>query len=332
MDLTTHYIGLDLKNPIVASASPLSRSLDGLRRIEDAGAGAVVLQSLFEEQIAHESLALDHYLSVGTESHNEALSYFPDADSYDVGPEKYLELIRSGKENISIPIIASLNGVSTGGWTRYASLMEKAGADGIELNMYYLPTNVNVSGAEIEKRYLETLDAVIKSVSIPVAVKLSPYFSSTAHMASCLAREGARAAVLFNRFYQPDFDLEKLEVVPSLEFSRSYDLRLPLHWTAILFGHVPLDLAITTGVHTHFDVLKCMMAGANVVEIASELLHNGLGRIEEILDGVRGWMEEFEYESVRQMHGSMSQLRCPDPGAFERANYMKVLQSFRTPA
>ena len=328
MDLTTHYMGLALMSPLVASASPLSKSVEGVKRLEDAGAAAVVLLSLFEEQIANESLALDHYLSVGTESYNEALSYFPEADKYEVGPDKYLELIRGAKESVSIPIIGSLNGVSTGGWIRYARLMEQAGADGIELNMYYIPTNVNISGADIEQRYLDTLDAVVKSVTIPVAVKLSPFFSSTANIVARMAREGARAVVLFNRFYQPDFDLEKLEVVPSLEFSRSYDLRLPLHWAAILFGHVPVDIAITSGIHTHLDVLKSLMAGANVVEVASELLQHGVGRIGEIELALRAWMEEFEYESVRQMHGSMSQIRCPDPGAFERANYMKVLQSY----
>jgi len=332
MDLTTHYMGLTLKNPIVASASPLSKNIASIKRLEDAGASAVVLFSLFEEQIAHESLALDYYLSAGTESYAEALSYFPEESSYHAGPEQYLELIREAKASTEIPIIGSLNGVSRGGWIKYAALMEEAGANGIELNMYSLPTNVNISGADIEQRYLDTLGDVLKTVKIPVAVKLSPYFSSTAHMAARLAREGARGLVLFNRFYQPDFDLEQLEVVPSLEYSRSYDLRLPLRWAAILFGHVPVDIAITSGVHTHQDVLKSMMAGASIVEITSELLQNGVGRIQEILDAMTAWMTEYEYVSVHQMQGSMSQVKCPDPSAFERANYMKVLQSIQTTA
>jgi dihydroorotate dehydrogenase (fumarate) len=328
MDLTTHYLGLELKHPVLASASPLSKTVSGVKRLEDGGAAAVVLLSLFEEQIAHDSLALDYYLSAGTESYNEALSYFPEASSYEVGPDKYLDLISGAKSSCSIPIIASLNGISHGGWTSYAALMEQAGADAIELNMYYLPTNVNITGAEIEQRYLDTLASVLASVKIPVAVKLSPYFSSTANMASQLAREGARGLVLFNRFYQPDFDLANLEVVPGLELSRSYDMRLPLHWTAILYGHVPVDISVTSGVHTAQDVLKCMMAGASVVEMASELLHHGPNRVQEIVGDIRAWMEEYEYESIGQMQGSMSQLKCPDPSAFERANYMKVLQSY----
>ncbi len=332
MDLTTQYMGLELKHPVLASASPLSKTLAGIKRLEDGGASAIVLLSLFEEQLAHDSLALDYFLSVGTDSYNEALSYFPEASSYEVGPDKYLDLISGAKSNCTVPIIASLNGISRGGWTDYATLIEQAGADGIELNMYYLPTNTSITGAEIEQRYLDTLSDVLAAVKIPVAIKLSPYFSSTANIASQMAREGARGLVLFNRFYQPDFDLEKLEVVPSLELSRSYDMRLPLHWAAILYGHVPVDMAITSGVHTHLDVLKCMMAGASVVEIASELLHNGPGRAQEIVDAMASWMAEFEYESVRQMQGSMSQIKCPDPSAFERANYMKVLQSFQTAA
>ncbi len=329
MDLSTTYMGMTLKHPIVPSASPLSKDLDGIRRLEDAGAAAVVMFSLFEEQIAMESNALDHYLNSGTDSFAEARSYFPDAARYHVGPEGYLELIRKAKAAVDIPIIASLNGASSGGWTHYASLIERAGADALELNVYYIPTDPHVSGEEIEQKYVDTLTDVLKAVSIPVAVKLGPYFSSTAGFARRLAQTGAQGMVLFNRFYQPDLDIENLEVVPNLVLSRSHDLALPLHWIAILYGCVPIDLAITSGVHTHRDVLKAMMAGANIAQMASELLQNGVGRIGEILTEITRWMEEYEYESVKQMRGSMCRRHVADPSAFERANYTKVLQSFR---
>jgi dihydroorotate dehydrogenase (fumarate) len=329
MDLSTRYLGMTLKNPIVASASPLSRDLDGIRQMEDAGAAAVVLFSLFEEQIATESRLLDLYLDYGAESHYEAPSYFPEAADYHVGPDEYLKLIARAKRAVNIPIIASLNGVTSGGWTRYAGLMEAAGADALELNMYQIPTDPMVSSAAVEQGYLDTLNEVLRTVEIPVAVKLSPYFTSTAHMAGRLAQAGARGLVLFNRFYQPDFDLERLDVVPNLVFSRSHDLLLPLHWTAILHGRVPVDLAITSGVHTHKDVLKALMAGASVTQMASELLNHGTGRIGEILNEMTAWMQEFEYESVAQMQGSMSQRHVSDPTAFERGNYMRVLQSYR---
>lgn len=329
MDLTTTYMGMTLKNPLVPSASPLSRSLDGIRRMEDAGAAAVVLFSLFEEQIVQESRTLDHFLSYGTESYGEATSYLPEAAEYHIGPEEYLDLIRRARESVQIPVIASLNGISRGGWTQYARLMEQAGAQGLELNIYYIPTSPNVSGAEIEARYLDVVKEVRANVTIPLAVKIGPQFSSLAHMANRFAHAGADALTLFNRFYQPDFDLENLEVVPSLELSRSYDLRLPLHWTAILFGTVPIDLAITSGIHTYQDVLKAMMAGANVAMLASELLAHGLGRIDTILTEIEHWMTDYEYESIRQMQGSMSQRNVANPAAFERVNYIKVLQSFR---
>lgn len=329
MDLTTRYLGMTLKNPIVASASPLSRELDGIKRLEDAGAAAVVLFSLFEEQIAMESLLLDYYLDYGAESHYEAPSYFPHASDYNVGPDEYLKLIARAKRTVQIPIVGSLNGVTPGGWTRYAGLIESAGADALELNMYQIPTDPSVSGADVERLYLDTLLDVLRVIKIPVAVKLSPYFSSTAHMAAQFAQAGARGLVLFNRFYQPDFDLEKLDVVPNLVFSRSHDLLLPLHWTAILHGRVDVDFAITSGVHTHKDVLKALMAGANVVQMASELLSHGPGRIGEILQAMTAWMQEYEYDSVAQMQGSMSQRHVADPTAFERANYMRVLHSFR---
>lgn len=329
MNLTTTYMGITLKNPVVASASPLSESLDNIRRLEDAGASAVVMYSLFEEQITLESNLLDHYLNYGTESFAEALTYFPNMATYKVGPEEYLNRIRRAKEAVDIPVIGSLNGVSTGGWIKYAKKIEEAGADALELNIYYIPTDLKTTGAEVEAMHLEVLRDVKASVSIPVAVKLSPFFSAMANMAHRLAEAGADALVLFNRFYQPDFDLEKLEVVPLLVLSNSNELRLPLRWTAILYGRVQVDLAITSGVHTYEDVLKCMMAGAKVSMMASELLRNGIHRVGQILEDMTWWMEEHEYESVAQMQGSMSQKHVAEPAAFERANYMKTLQSWR---
>lgn len=329
MDLTTTYMGMDLKNPIVPSASPLSEDLSKIRRMEDAGASAVVMYSLFEEQITLESHQLDHYLSYGAEGFAEALSFFPDMETYKVGPDDYLNQIRQAKEAVDIPIIGNLNGVSTGGWIDYARRIEEAGADALELNVYYLPTDLNMTGAEVEQMYLDVLRDVKKVVSIPVAMKLSPYFSATANMAHRLAEGGADALVLFNRFYQPDFDLQNLEVVPRLVLSSSYELTLPLRWIAILYGRVPVDLAVTSGVHTVEEVLKGLMAGSKVTMMASELLKNGIPRIGQILEGMVQWMEEYEYESVVQMQGSMSQRSVAEPAAFERANYMKTLGSWR---
>jgi len=329
MDLTTTYMGIDLKNPIVPSASPLSEDLDNIRRMEDAGAAAVVMYSLFEEQITLESHQLDHYLSYGVESFAEALSYFPDMETYKVGPDDYLNRIRQAKESVDIPIVGSLNGVSTGGWIDYARKIEAAGADALELNVYYIPTDLNMTGVEVEQMYLDVLRDVKKVVSIPVALKLSPFFSATANMAHQLAEAGADALVLFNRFYQPDFDLENLEVVPRLVLSSTYELTLPLRWVAILYGRVPVDFAITSGVHSVEEVLKGLMAGAKVTMMASELLKNGIPRIDQILDGMVQWMEEYEYESVAQMQGSMSQQSVGEPAAFARANYMKTLASWR---
>jgi dihydroorotate dehydrogenase (fumarate) len=329
MNLSTTYLGLQLKNPLVPSASPLSQKLDGIRRLEDAGASAIVLYSLFEEEIEGESHLLDHYLNVGTESTAEALSYFPDMTRYNVGPDAYLRHINNAKRAVDIPIIGSLNGVSVGGWVNYARQIQEAGADALELNIYYVPTDLHTSAISVEERYLDIVRAVKTQVSIPVAVKVGPYFSSFANMAWRLANAGADGLVLFNRFYQPDFDLEQLRVTPNLILSTSQELRLPLRWLAILYGRVPVDLALTTGVHTDEDVLKGLMAGAKVTMMASELLHNGINRIGEILDGVQMWMEEHEYDSVKQMQGSMSQLHVADPAAFVRANYMKELQSWR---
>jgi dihydroorotate dehydrogenase (fumarate) len=329
VNLSTTYMGLTLRNPIVPSASPLTETVESVRRLEEAGAGAVVMHSLFEEQINLDSHQLDHFLSHGTYSFAEALSYFPDLHRYNIGPEGYLDQIRKAKEALEIPVIGSLNGVSAGGWTKYARLIEQAGADALELNVYYVATDPDLSSAAIEQMYVDVLRQVKQSVNIPVAMKLSPYFSSMANMARGLADAGADALVLFNRFYQPDLDLERLEVVPHLVLSNSDELRLPLRWTAILHGHVPVDLAITSGVHTHEDVLKAMMAGARVAQTASELLQHGVGRISEILSDMERWMVEHEYESIAQMQGSMSQRHVAEPAAFERANYMKVLHSYR---
>ncbi len=329
MNLNTSYLGLSLKNPIVPSSSPLSQSIHNIRWMEDVGAAAVIMHSLFEEQLTSESHRLDHYLDYGTESFSEALSYFPIAEDYIVGPDAYLEHIRRAKEACSIPIIGSLNGISNGGWTGYAKQIEEAGADALELNMYYIPTDLRMTGDEIEGRYVAIVSAIHAATSLPLAVKMNPFFSSTANMAQKLVDAGASGLVLFNRFYQPDIDLEALDVAPHLVLSNSNEMRLPLRWIAILSGRIDADLGITSGIHTHEDVLKALLAGANVTMMASELLHNGIDRISEILSKMTTWLEEHEYDSVEQMRGSMSQRHVTEPSAFERANYMKVLQSWR---
>jgi len=327
-DLTTTYLGLRLKNPLVASASPLSKKVELVQRMEEAGAAAVVLYSLFEEQITHESRALDHYLTHGTESYAEALSYFPDLDRYNLEPESYLEHVQRVKRAVAIPVIGSLNGVSPGGWVEYAHKIEQAGADALELNLYYLPTDVSLSSAELEEIYLTLVRDIRRQVHIPIAVKLSPFFTALPYMARRLVQAGADGLVLFNRFYQPDFDLETLEVVPNLTLSSSHDLRLPLRWIALLYGRIEADFALTSGVHTAEDVLKAMMAGANIAMLASELLAHGIWRLQDILDDMRTWMDAHEYESISQMRGSMSQCAVAEPAAFERANYMIALNSF----
>ncbi|OIO89070.1 MAG: dihydroorotate dehydrogenase [Anaerolineae bacterium CG2_30_64_16] len=328
-DLTTHYMGLSLKNPIVPSASPLSKKVSGIRQMEDAGAAAVVMYSLFEEQIDMEALAQHHFIEQATFVSAEATAYFPKAADYNRGPDGYLELIRAAKAAVDIPIIGSLNGVTPGGWTRYARLIEEAGADALELNVYLIPTRTDVAGPEIEQVYLDVLRQVKASVSVPVAMKLSPFFSALPHMAQRLDAAGADALVLFNRFYQPDFDLEELTVTPNLVLSRSEEMRLPLRWIAILYGHVKASLALTTGIHTPEDVLKAMMAGADVANVASVLLTEGPGKITELIQGVSAWMEAREYNSIHMMQGSLSQRSTAEPAAFERANYMKVLGSWR---
>jgi dihydroorotate dehydrogenase (fumarate) len=328
IDLRTSYLGFSLQNPIVASASPLSESEERIRQLEDAGVAAVVLPSLFEEQIELESTALDSDLSRGAESFGESLSYFPDLTSYNLGPESYLELIHAATTAVDVPVIASLNGSTRGGWTRYARLMEEAGASALELNLYWLATSLEETAAQVEARYAELVHEVRESVGIPVAVKLSHFFTAFPNAARRLDAAGANALVLFNRFYQPDLDLESLEVVPSLALSHSYELLLRLHWVGIVYGHVKADLAVTGGVHTSEDVLKSMMVGARVAMMTSALLRNGLGHVRQVLDGVRRWMEDHEYESIRQMQGSMSRRSVGNSSAYDRGNYMKVLSSY----
>ncbi len=330
MDLTTTYLGKKLKNPLVASASPLSRSIDNIRRLEDAGAAGIVLFSLFEEEILHETRELDHYLTYGTESYAEALSYFPEPQEFYLGPEEYLEHIRQAKAAVDIPIIGSLNGVSPGGWINYARKIESAGADAIELNLYYIPTDPALSSDDVERMYLSALKAVKASVGIPLALKLSPFFSAMANMAKQFDAAGADALVLFNRFYQPDIDLENLEVVPNVILSTPQAMRLPLRWIAILYGRIKADLAATSGIHTAQDVLKMLMAGANVTMMTSALLRNGIGHIRQVIREMEIWMEAHEYESVQLMRGSMSQKSVAEPAAFERANYIKALHSFQS--
>jgi dihydroorotate dehydrogenase (fumarate) len=306
----------------------LTSDLSTLRQMEDAGAAAIVLYSLFEEQITQESHVLNEHLLQGTESYAEALSYFPQANDYRSGPDTYLEVIRRAKSSLEIPIIASLNGVSAGGWIRYAKLFEEAGVDAIELNIYYLSTDMNESSTDVEMMYVEALQAVKSVVSIPVAMKLSPYFSAMAHLARLLEEAGADGLVLFNRFYQPDLDLDELAVATNLNLSSSAEMRLPLRWIAILYGRLQADLALTTGVHTAADVLKGVAAGAAVTMLASELLQNGIKRITELQDAISLWLTEREYHSLAELQGSLSQKNCAEPGAFERANYMRIINSY----
>lgn len=328
LSLETSYMGLELKNPLVASASPLTGSLTGVCRLARAGVSAVVLESLFEEQINHESEAVERMLQGNANSYFEAMSYFPKRELERVRPTEYLRLIESCCASVDIPVIASLNGVTPGGWLEYSKQFEQAGASAIELNLYRLVTDPEISGAQAEAQYVEVVRQLTRNLSIPVAVKISPFFSSLPNLAQQFAQAGARGLVLFNRFYQPDFDLEQLEVVPRLELSRSQELLLPLTWTAILHGRVGLDLAITSGVQGAHETLKAMMAGARVVQLASRFLRDGPEAASTILNEIRTWMEERDYHSIRQMQGSMSQINVADPAAFERANYMKTLHSF----
>ena len=330
MDLRTTYMGMTLRNPLVVSAcGPLSEDIGNIKRAEDAGAGAVVLYSLFEEQLHLESRELDHYLTQGTDSFAEALSYFPEPEQFPLGPEGYLNHIHSAKQAVGIPIIASLNGTTAGGWTKFAKQIEQAGADALELNIYYIPTDTKLSGAEVEQTYVDIVKAVKGVVAIPVAVKLSPFFNNMANMAKRLDDAGADALVLFNRFYQPDIDLEELAVQPSVILSTPQALRLPMRWIAILFGRIDADLGATSGIHHAPDALKMLMAGADVTMLCSTLLTRGIDYIRTIETEMGHWMEEHWYESVHQLKGSLSQMRCPDPSTFERAQYMRALTTYK---
>ena len=328
VDLTTTYLGLKLKNPLVASPSPLSEKVENVKRLEEAGIAAVGMYSLFEEQIIHESLELGHFLTRGTESFAEALTYFPNIGKYSLAPEKYIEVLEKTKLAVNIPVMGSLNGVSTGGWIEYAQKIQDAGADALELNIYYLPADLNLSSTQLEDNYLKLVSDIRGEVKIPLAVKLAPFFTALPNFAKRLVEAGADGLVLFNRFYQPDLDLENLEVVPNLVLSNSNELRLPLRWIAILYGKLKADLALTGGVHTPEDAIKAVMAGANVAMSTSAILKRGTLAIQQMLAGMEEWMIAHEYESVTQMRGSMSQGAIAEPSAFERANYMKVLNSF----
>ncbi|MCK6576699.1 MAG: dihydroorotate dehydrogenase-like protein [Anaerolineae bacterium] len=329
MDLRTKYLGMELKSPLVVSANPLTESVKNLRRMEDAGAGAIVLVSLFEEQIRAEREALHHYLVYGTESFAEAPTYLPEPTQYHVGTEQYLNLIRAAKEALDIPVIASLNGTSLGGWIKFAKRMEEAGADALELNIYWIPTDMDMNGSEVEEHYVDVVRSVRGALSIPVAVKLSPFFSNFANVARRLEKAGANALVLFNRFYQPDIDLETLEVKPNVILSTPHALRLPLTWIGLLYGRVQCDLAATSGVHTGDDVAKLLLAGANVTMMASAILRNGIDHIHKVETELLGWMATHEYESVQQLRGSVSQINAADPSAFERAQYIRSLQEYK---
>jgi len=329
MDLSTTYLGLKLRTPLVPSACSLCADLDNIKQMEDAGASAVVLHSLFEEQLTLEQYELDHHMTHGTESFAEALSYFPESSEYRLGPEDYLEHIAKARQSVKIPIIASLNGTSTGGWIDYAKKIEQAGASAIELNIYYIPADFNLTSAQVEQTYLDILKAVKSAVKLPVAVKLSPFFSSFANMAKRLDDAGANGLVLFNRFYQPDIDLESLEVEPNVLLSTPHARRLPLRWIAMLYGRIHANLAATSGIHTAQDVIKMLMAGANVTMLCSVLYKHGIDQIRVIENDMNGWMSEHEYESVQQMIGSVSQKNCPDPSAFERAHYMRAIHNFK---
>lgn len=329
VDLKTTYLGLELKNPLVASASPLSEKVETVQKLEEAGVSAVVMYSLFEEQIIKESLELDHFLTYNTNSYAESLTYLPDLGRYSLGPEAYVEHLSNVKKAVDIPIIGSLNGVSTGGWIDYAKKIQDAGADALELNLYYLPTDLELSSSKLETAYVTLVQDIRGKIDLPIAVKLSPSFTALPHFAKRIVEAGTNGLVLFNRFYQPDFDLEALEVVPNLSLSTSDELRLPLRWIAILSDKIEADFALTSGVHSAEDIVKAMMAGAKIAMSTSALLSGGLGTANNLVTDLETWLVEHEYESIQQMQGSMSQGAVAEPAALERANYMKVLQSYR---
>jgi dihydroorotate dehydrogenase (fumarate) len=325
MNLSTKYLGLDLRTPLVPSASPLTEDLDNLKKMEDAGAAAVVFHSLFEEQIRHDRDEMLTHLQEGTESYAEALTYFPEPAEFSAGPEQYLSRINKASETLQIPVIASLNGSSLGSWTNYAKLIQEAGADALELNIYWIPTNLHLSGAAVEKTYLDIVKAVKAEVTIPVAVKLGPFFTNFANMALQLEEAGADGLVLFNRFYQPDIDVESLEIKPNLLLSTPMAMRLPLRWIALLHGRLKASLAATGGIHRPTDVVKMLMAGADVTMVCSALLRHGISYLSVLEWDLRCWLEQHEYESVAQLKGCVSQKNCADPSSFERAHYMRAL-------
>ncbi len=331
-DLRTTYMGIELAHPVVPSASPLTGDLDTLRRLEEAGAPAVVLPSLFEEQIEHEEMEVARLLEFGAESFGEAtFGYFPELDDYATGPGTYLDLVNRAKSTLSIPVIGSINGTSKGGWIKYGKLIEEAGADALELNIYFIPTDPKMSTAKVEQQYLDLVMSVKESISVPLAVKIGPFFSSIPYIAHRLVESGADALVIFNRFYQPDIDIDDLKVRPNLQLSSSTELRLPLRWTAILHGRIEASLGVTTGVHTSEDVIKLLLAGADATMMASALLHDGPDHLRRVVSGVEQWLTDNEYQSIEQLKGSLSQASSPDPGAFERANYMKTLVTYAGP-
>lgn len=330
MDLKTKYMGLNLKNPLVPSASPLSYKLDIAKKLEDNGAAAIVMYSLFEEQITAEMRNLDHTLTTYSEAYAEALNYFPEPEEYkNLHAEEYLEQIYRLKSSLDIPVIASLNGVSSGGWMDYARKMQQAGADALELNIYYMATDPAMSSKEVEDNYLNDIRTVKHATSLPIAVKVGPYFSAFANFAVRMAAAGADALVLFNRFYQPDINLSDLSVEPTIQFSSEFEKRLPMRWIAILYGQIHASLAATTGIHSAEDAIKMILCGADVTMLASTLLKHGPNKLQNILDGIEQWMTDYEYESIEQMKGSMSYQNVAEPAAFERANYLRVLQSFK---
>ena len=329
MDLSTTYLGLKLPHPIMPGASPMVDKIDLVKRMEDAGASAIVMHSLFEEQLMREELATYHHIDVHADSFAEAMTYLPRPDEFNLGPDQYLEQLVRIKQSVDLPVIASLNGFTSGGWIRYAKLMQDAGANALELNVYYLATNAGEAGEEVEQRTIDILKAVKQAVTVPVSIKLSPFFSSMASMARRLDEAGADGLVLFNRFYQPDIDVESLEVEPTLKLSDSSELNLRLRWLAVVSGRVRASLAVSGGVHTHLDAVKAVMTGAHAVQVVSAILQQGPDVLRRIREGLTQWLEEHEYDSLEQMRGSMNLLRCPDASMFERANYIRILQGYK---
>lgn len=332
MNLTTTYMGFDLPHPVVPGASPLSDHLDTVKRLEDAGAPMIVMHSLFEEQIEREEIAMNRSFDLPKESYAEALTYFPEPDEFVLGPDEYLEQIRRIKAAVSVPVVASLNGVTTGGWIRYAKLIEEAGADGLEINLYEVATDLGESGSSVEERLLEVVRSIREAVRLPLAVKLSPFYSSPGNFIKRIDELRVGGLLLFNRFYQPDLDIEELEVRRVVQLSDSSELLLRLRWLALLYGRVSAPLGVTGGVHTVPDIIKSIMAGASACQMVSALLQRGPGYLSEVRDGLSRWLEEHEYESLQQMRGSLSLQRVPDPQAYERANYARLLQAWQSPS